>query len=167
MKRYKEEYDGSLIDLNDPIPAPPTPTTTATIYIACSRNEETKAIGWAAVIFGADRKVQSLSGGELEMTICRSDVVALIASLKLLQEPTLVRLVTNSDYLFNGITKWIHGWVENGWQKIQHPDVWKQVAELLVKHTISTERLHPSDSDPLAYRCQQAARSKSAVASYY
>lgn len=165
MKRIKEEYVGSLFDLYDPIPTPPAPTKAVTLYVACSRNDETKCGGWAAIVVDADGQARSLAGDDIETTTCRLGVLAAVTAMKTLQEPTLVQLVTNEDYLFNGLTNWIYGWVENGWGK--HQDVWQQAAELLGKHMISSKRIYPNEYDRHHVECRQMARSKSGQISYY
>ena len=166
MKRYQDNSVGTLIDIYDPLPTPPEPTQTVMLYTGCSRDEVTKAGGWAAIIVAADGQVQTLAGSEIKTNSYRLEVVAALHALKALQEPTLVRLVVRDDYLFNGMTKWIHDWVSNGWREIKHQDVWKQVAEQLGKHTISPDRQYPAENDPYKRQAQALARSK-AGESYY
>ena len=167
MKRIKEEYVGALIDVYDPMPTPPAPTNTVTLYVAYSRNEDTKAGGWATIVVGADGQARSLTGSELDTTACRLEVIATVKALRTLQEPTLVHLVTDSEYLFRGVTEWLPNWMLRNFKNIQHRDVWEQAGELIGKHTIAKQQVRAPDSDPLKRQCQQLARSQAGQISYY
>ena len=57
-----------------------------------------------------------MSGGELPSTNNRMELMAAIEALKALKTPCRVNLTTDSNYVRDGITKWIHGWRKNGWR---------------------------------------------------
>ena len=81
---------------------------------ACSGNPGPG--GWGAIlIFGDTRK--ELSGGEAFTTNNRMEILAAIASLEALTRPCRVDLFTDSQYLRQGITAWIHGWKARGWSR--------------------------------------------------
>ena len=71
--------------------------------------------GWGAILRFGDRE-RELSGGENPSTKNRMELIAAIESLKALTKPCRVRLTTDSNYVREGITKWIHGWRKNGWK---------------------------------------------------
>src|SRR5438445_6608953 len=80
---------------------------------ACSGNPGPG--GWGAILrFGAVEK--ELSGGESPTTNNRMEMMAAIAGLEALKRPCRVRLHTDSQYLRDGITRYIHGWKRNGWK---------------------------------------------------
>src|SRR5579862_876974 len=70
--------------------------------------------GWATILRYGDRK-REISGFSPQTTNNRMELTAAIEGLRALKEPCEVEVVTDSEYLKNGITKWIHGWKRNGW----------------------------------------------------
>ena len=80
---------------------------------ACSGNPGPG--GWGAILrFGGAEK--ELKGGEPETTNNRMELLAAIEALSALTRPCAVDLHSDSEYMRNGITKWIHGWKKNGWK---------------------------------------------------
>lgn len=71
--------------------------------------------GWGAVILEPGQPARELSGGEASSTNNRMELTAAIEALKALEQPVEVELITDSSYLKNGITSWIHGWRKRGW----------------------------------------------------
>src|SRR5689334_16648210 len=93
----------------------PQPRTTVEIYTdgACSGNPGPG--GWGAVLrFGAVEK--ELSGGEAATTNNRMELMAAIKGLEALKRPCRVALYTDSQYLRDGITKWLPAWKARGWR---------------------------------------------------
>ena len=87
---------------------------------ACSGNPGPG--GWGAILtFGRHRK--ELSGGEADTTNNRMELLAAISALEALKRPSKIELHTDSNYLKDGITKWIHGWKRNGWKTADKKDV--------------------------------------------
>lgn len=105
---------------------------------ACSGNPGPG--GWGAILIsGSHRK--ELSGGEAETTNNRMELNAAIQSLESLKKPSHVMLYTDSNYLKDGITKWIHGWKRNGWRTadkkpVKNVELWKQLETALARHKI-------------------------------
>lgn len=105
---------------------------------ACSGNPGPG--GWGAILrYGATEK--ELSGGEAETTNNRMEMMAAIAALEALKGPTHVRLHTDSQYVKNGITSWIHGWKKNGWKTsdkkpVKNVDLWQRLDGALKTHKI-------------------------------
>ncbi len=80
---------------------------------ACSGNPGPG--GWGAILrFNGATK--ELSGGEAVTTNNRMELLAAISGLNALKEPCTVDLYTDSKYVMDGISKWIHGWKKNGWK---------------------------------------------------
>jgi ribonuclease HI len=105
-----------------------------TIYTdgACSGNPGPG--GWAAIlVWGATEK--EISGGEPETTNNRMELMAAIKALEAVKRPVPIDLVTDSEYVKNGITQWIHGWKRNGWRTaakdpVKNADLWQRLDEL-------------------------------------
>lgn len=105
---------------------------------ACSGNPGPG--GWGAILrYGATEK--ELSGGEPGTTNNRMELMAAIASLEALKNPVNVRIHTDSQYVKNGITGWIHGWKKNGWKTadkkpVKNVDLWQRLDAALKGHKI-------------------------------
>jgi ribonuclease HI len=93
--------------------------------------------GWAAVLeYGTVKK--ELIGGEMATTNNRMELQAAIQALSGLREPCEVELFTDSEYLREGITKWIHAWKARGWKKkVKNKDLWQELDTAATKHQIT------------------------------
>jgi ribonuclease HI len=96
--------------------------------------------GWAALIRGP-RGLRELSGGETATTNNRMEMMAALRALEDLEEPSRVELTTDSQYLRNGITSWIHGWMRKGWRTstggpVKNEDLWRALWEQAGLHDI-------------------------------
>ena len=96
--------------------------------------------GWGAVIrYGKHEK--EISGSDPDTTNNRMELSATIQALKILIEPCEVKLHTDSRYVIDGITKWIHGWQRNGWknaskQPVSNIDLWHDLIEATARHQV-------------------------------
>ena len=97
--------------------------------------------GWGVLLrMGAHEK--ELSGGDAETTNNRMEMTAAIRALEALREPCKVRLYTDSTYVIDGITKWIHGWKKKGWKNaakkpVVNDDLWRELDALRGKHDVT------------------------------
>jgi ribonuclease HI len=96
--------------------------------------------GWACILRYGDTK-RELFGSEPATTNNRMELRAAIEGLDTLRETCSVEVVTDSEYLKNGITKWIHGWKRNGWKTsakkpVVNQDLWNQLDGLVTKHQV-------------------------------
>ena len=96
--------------------------------------------GWAALIRMGARE-RELSGGEPLTTNNRMELIAAIEALKVLKRPCRVQLTTDSNYVRDGITKWIHGWRRNGWRTadrkpVKNADLWQALLDAAEPHRI-------------------------------
>jgi len=129
--------------------------------------------GWGAVIRSGDRE-KMLSGGDPLTTNNRMELTAVIEALNALKRPCAVALSTDSRYVMDGLTKWIHGWRKNGWrtasrQPVKNADLWQTLIDATARHRISWEWVkghagHPDNerADQLASDAAIAAGRKSA-----
>lgn len=105
---------------------------------ACSGNPGPG--GWGVLLrYGAKEK--ELFGGEKDTTNNRMELTAVIRALEALTRPVKVRLHTDSTYVMQGITKWIHGWKKNGWktsskEPVKNADLWQELENATQRHTI-------------------------------
>jgi ribonuclease HI len=105
---------------------------------ACSGNPGPG--GWGALLRWGDHE-KELMGGEAATTNNRMELMAAIAALESLKRPCKVRLHTDSMYLKDGITRWIHGWKAKGWRTadkkpVKNVDLWQRLDAALAGHDI-------------------------------
>ncbi len=105
---------------------------------ACSGNPGPG--GWGAVLQHG-KTVKELKGGAAETTNNQMELTAAIEALNALKRPCAVELHTDSNYVKDGLTKWIHGWKKNGWrtaakQPVKNVELWKALDSAVERHTI-------------------------------
>ena len=105
---------------------------------ACSGNPGPG--GWAAILRLGDRE-RELSGGEASTTNNRMELMGAISGLEALKRPCDVKLYTDSRYVLEGATKWIHGWKRNGWRTadkkaVKNVELWQRLAAAAAPHTV-------------------------------
>jgi len=96
--------------------------------------------GWGAVIRSGERE-KELAGGETPTTNNRMELMAAIRALEALKKPCRVTLSTDSKYVMDGLTKWIHGWRKNGWKTadrkpVKNADLWQELVTAAAPHSI-------------------------------
>lgn len=127
---------------------------------ACSGNPGPG--GWGVVLrYGQHEK--ELSGGEKETTNNRMELTAAIKGLEALKEPCVVKLVTDSKYVADGIIKgWVESWQKNNWIKSDkkpalNSDLWERLLELLEKHEVKIEWVKGHAGHAENERCDRLA----------
>ena len=127
---------------------------------ACSGNPGPG--GWG-VILRYGEKEKELSGGEKDTTNNRMELTAVIMGLSALKEPCIVRLVTDSKYVADGIGKgWAKSWKENGWKKADkkpalNSDLWEKLLDLIDRHDVTVEWVKGHNEHPENERCDKLA----------
>ncbi len=127
---------------------------------ACSGNPGPG--GWGAVLRYEGHE-KELSGGEKNTTNNRMELTAVIMGLSALKEPCKVRLVTDSKYVADGITKgWAASWQKNNWRKADkkpalNPDLWEKLLELIKIHDVTIEWVKGHAGHPENERCDRLA----------
>ena len=96
--------------------------------------------GWA-VLLRTGGKERELSGGEALTTNNRMELTAAIRALEALRKPCRVELHTDSQYVRDGITRWIHGWRKNGWRTadrkpVKNAELWQELLDAAEPHRI-------------------------------
>ncbi|MBS0476374.1 MAG: ribonuclease HI [Proteobacteria bacterium] len=117
--------------------------------------------GWGALLrMGKHEK--ELSGSEPETTNNRMEMTAAIRALNALTEPCEVVLHTDSRYVIDGITKWVHGWKKKGWvnasrQPVRNADLWHDLIEAAKRHKIDWVWVKGHDGHPENERVDKLA----------
>jgi ribonuclease HI len=97
--------------------------------------------GWG-VLLREEGHEWTLSGSEMNTTNNRMELAAAINGLAYFTEEREIALTTDSQYVRQGITQWIHGWRRNGWrtsakQPVKNQDLWQALDALAAKHSVS------------------------------
>ena len=106
---------------------------------ACSGNPGPG--GWGAILrYNGHEK--ELQGGEKLTTNNRMELTAAIMALEALTRPASVEIHTDSQYVKDGISKWIHGWKRNGWKTsdkkpVKNAELWQRLDQALARHQVS------------------------------
>ncbi len=108
--------------------------------------------GWGAWLRQGTHE-RELWGGERQTTNNRMELTAVIRALQALKRPSVVRVVTDSQYVRQGITEWIHNWKQRGWktasrQPVKNVDLWQQLDELAQGHRMTWEWVKGHAGDP-------------------
>lgn len=127
---------------------------------ACSGNPGPG--GWGAILrYGEVEK--ELSGGEPETTNNRMELMAAIAALEALKRPSEVTLTTDSVYVRDGITKWLHNWKRNGWKTaakkpVKNDDLWRRLDAAQSPHEVDWRWIKGHAGHAENERCDALAR---------
>ncbi len=110
---------------------------------ACSGNPGPG--GWGVLMRAMDGasvlKERELQGGEAASTNNRMELMAAISALETLTRPSTIVIVTDSNYVKNGVTQWIHGWKRNGWKTadrkpVKNVELWQRLDAAQATHTV-------------------------------
>ena len=127
---------------------------------ACSGNPGPG--GWG-VILHYDGVEKELSGGAAETTNNRMELMAAIEALETLKRPVKARLHTDSTYVKDGITKWIHRWKAKGWKTanrkpVKNVDLWQRLEAALAGHEVEWHWVRGHSGHPENERADELAR---------
>lgn len=113
---------------------------------ACSGNPGPG--GWGVLMIAREGdavvKTRELSGGEPDTTNNRMELLAAISALEALKRQSAITIVTDSAYVKNGVTTWIHGWKRNGWKTadrkpVKNVDLWQRLDAAQYRHEVTWE----------------------------
>jgi ribonuclease HI len=111
---------------------------------ACSGNPGPG--GWGVLMIAREGgqviKERELSGGEAQTTNNRMELLAAISALEALTRTSTLTIVTDSAYVKNGVTEWIHGWKRNGWRTagkdpVKNVDLWQRLDAAQARHSVT------------------------------
>ena len=117
--------------------------------------------GWGAIL-RSNGKEREISGGESPTTNNRMELMAAIEALNALKKPCHVQLWTDSVYVRDGITKWIHGWRRNGWKTadkkpVKNAELWQALLDAATPHRIDWHWVKGHAGHPENERADQLA----------
>jgi len=97
--------------------------------------------GWGVLLRYGDAE-KELFGGEQDTTNNRMELMAVIKGLEALNRASSVTVTTDSKYVKNGITEWIHNWKRNGWKTaakkpVKNEDLWRELDDMVAKHQVT------------------------------
>lgn len=133
---------------------------------ACSGNPGPG--GWGAILRWKGHE-KELFGGETPTTNNRMELMAAIRALESLKRPSHVLLYTDSTYVRDGITSWIHGWKRNGWKTaakkpVKNEDLWRRLDDAISAHDIEWHWVKGHAGHPENERADELARQGAAEA---
>jgi ribonuclease HI len=128
---------------------------------ACSGNPGPG--GWGAIL-KLEAREKELSGGETLTTNNRMELMAAISALEALSRPCGVDLHTDSQYLRQGVTSWMHGWKRNGWRTadkkpVKNEDLWRRLDAAVASHDIEWRWVKGHAGEAMNERADELARS--------
>ena len=126
---------------------------------ACSGNPGPG--GWACILRHGQRK-KELWGSEPHTTNNRMELTAVLRGLGAIKGPCLVRVITDSAYVKNGITEWIHRWKRNGWRTaskspVVNQDLWMALDQEVEQHEVQWEWVKGHAGHADNNRCDELA----------
>ena len=124
--------------------------------------------GWG-VLMRYGRHEKELFGGEAQTTNNRMELSAVIEGLAALTRPCRVVICTDSQYVKNGMEKWIHGWKRNGWktaakQPVKNAELWQRLDELAAQQQIEWQWVRGHTGHPENERADELANRGAAQA---
>lgn len=132
---------------------------------ACSGNPGPG--GWGVLLQAKEGgdvlRERELKGGEPETTNNRMELLAAITALETLSKPSRITIVTDSAYVKNGVTGWIHGWKKNGWKTaakkpVKNAELWQRLDAARVRHDVEWEWVRGHAGHPENERADRLAR---------
>jgi ribonuclease HI len=117
--------------------------------------------GWGAILCWKGHE-KELSGAEPQTTNNRMELTAAIAVLEALKRPSHIVIHTDSEYVRNGVTRWVTGWVRNNWRNaardpVANMDLWKQLLEAQKRHEVEWKWVRGHAGDPMNERADALA----------
>lgn len=106
---------------------------------------------------------KEISGAETATTNNRMELMAAIEALSALKKPSTVTLHTDSKYVMDGLTKWIHGWKKNGWKTadkkpVKNEDLWRRLDAANAIHQVTWKWVKGHSDDVMNNRADELAR---------
>jgi len=109
--------------------------------------------GWGAILRAANGQERELSGAAAHTTNNRMELTGAIEALQALSRPAAVILSTDSNYVRDGITKWVHGWQKNGWRTadrkpVKNVELWQALLAAAARHQVDWRWVKGHSGDP-------------------
>ncbi len=127
---------------------------------ACSGNPGPGGYG---IILKYGNHSRRISGYDPSTTNNRMELIAVIEALKTIKKPCKIKVISDSSYVINGITKWIKAWLKKNWVNSQNKpvlnrDLWEKLAEISRTHNIEWVWVKGHDGHIENEQCDKMAR---------
>lgn len=130
---------------------------------ACSGNPGVG--GWSAILSykGVEKEI---SGGEIQTTNNRMEILAVINGLKMLKEKCAVKVYSDSQYVVSAFNEgWVNGWILAGWRTadkkpVKNDDLWKELVSLTSVHQVEFIKVKGHSTDVKNNRCDELAKNE-------
>ncbi len=119
--------------------------------------------GGYGVILKFGEKEKEISGYVPHTTNNRMELTAVIEALRMLKRPSMVRVITDSNYVVKGMKEWMDGWIKKNWhnsrkQPVLNRDLWEQLLALTQTHSIEWKWVKGHHGHPQNERCDKMAK---------
>lgn len=115
--------------------------------------------GWCSILeYNGHEKV--ISGGDPHTTNNRMELLSVIEALKLLKEKCEVEIISDSQYVVNGINQWLSGWINRNFKNVKNPEMWKEYINLSEGHKIAATWVKGHAGHQYNERCDKIAKSE-------
>lgn len=115
--------------------------------------------GWCSILeYNGREKV--ISGGEPHTTNNRMELLSVIEALKLLKEKCEVEIISDSQYVVNGINQWLSGWINRNFKNVKNPEMWKEYINLSEGHKITATWVKGHAGHQYNERCDIISKSE-------
>ena len=117
--------------------------------------------GWGAVLISGSHQ-KELYGGQKDVTNNQMELLAVIKALEAIKKSCEIEIFTDSKYVKNGISTWIHGWKKNGWKTaakkpVKNQELWQQLDMLVEIHEITWKWVKGHSGDPMNEKADDLA----------
>ena len=131
---------------------------------ACSGNPGKG--GWCAILIYDNNGIQvrkSKSEGKNDTTNNQMELTAVIEAMSVLKEPVDIDLFSDSKYVIDGATKWLSGWIANGWKTsnkkpVANKELWVKLSSLLSQHQVNWNWVKGHSDNEFNNKCDEIAR---------
>ena len=136
---------------------------------ACSGNPGPG--GWGCILRHVKTNTEKeLSGGKVETTNNQMEMQAVISGISAMTRETVIEVITDSTYVAQGCTEWMHNWKKNDWKRregkrwvpIKNQELWQQMDELLAQHQVKFTIVKGHSGHPENERCDVLAVAETA-----
>jgi homoserine kinase type II len=166
LKFQRSVRSASEYGLADPGGRPPSPPTSQKPHVVIHTDGGAAPNpgpgGWGAVLVTGNHR-KEICGGEANTTNNRMELMAAISALEALKKPSRVDLHTDSQYLRDGISKWIHNWKRRGWRTadnspVKNVELWQRLDAARQRHEVNWHWLRGHAGHPENERADELAR---------
>ena len=113
--------------------------------------------GYCSILRYKDRE-KIIKGGGVNVTNNQMELQAVIEALKMLKEPCLVEIFSDSSYVVKGINEWLNGWIKRDFKNVKNPELWKEYMKVSAPHKINAVWVRGHSGHKENEKCDKIAR---------